>query len=111
MKTLKFRVWDHCFKKWAKKLLVDEDGVLYCPTLGGSIAEVDLHNYYNQRFEISYSTGHFDDNNFEVFEGDILSTTNDYYPIYLVQYGYDRYKNQEIEIMGFVIPYSNYKII
>lgn len=131
MNRPKFRVWDKEEQKWYKPtykaymnelhdIHIDLDGRLLIRTIDESGKRVTIHeSMFEGRYELLQSTGLFDKNGKEIFEGDIVKhdsvpnpfISNAYYEIIQVRSGLwrmDNYRgsqvlafsNQEVEVIG-----------
>lgn len=111
----KFRLWDKRFSEFVKDFFVSEDGKIYKKSTDTGYG-IAISRETSDEVILMHSTGLFDKNGKEIFEGDILkSEQRDLIVVKLRQYAFTGLHGTKIQFLGYNIilkeGYKKMKII
>lgn len=106
----KFRLWDKRFSEFVKDFFVSEDGKIYKKSTDTGYG-IAISRETSDEVILMHSTGLFDKNGKEIFEGDILkSEQRDLIVVKLRQYAFTGLHGTKIQFLGYnIILKEGYK--
>ena len=104
----KFRAWDKRFSEFVEDFFVSEDGKIYKKSTDTGYG-IAISRETSDKIILMQSTGFFDKNGKEIYEGDIVSIDTDEFDLLVVKYETGIYWLMDGEQgMEYLSDYYNY---